>query len=94
MEFTKIDVQNFKKFKSCHLEFRPGVNILLGENGVGKTTILEALSIALSDYLNGIPGVPKKGIEPHQIRFDIHNQGDVSQSKEYFSTKITSNIHL
>ena len=31
MEFTKIDVQNFKKFKSCHLEFRPGVNILLGE---------------------------------------------------------------
>lgn len=94
MEFSKVDVQNFKKFKSCHLEFRPGMNILLGENGVGKTTILEALSIALSDYLYGIPGVPKKGIEPHQVRFDVHSQGDVSQSKEYFSTKITSNIHL
>ena len=94
MEFLKVDIQNFKKFKSCHLEFKPGMNILLGENGAGKTSILEALSIALSDYLNGIPGVPKKGIESHQIHFDTHIQGDVSQSKEYFSTTITSRIHL
>ena len=94
MEFRKVDIQNFKRFKMCHLNFQPGINILLGGNGVGKTSILEALSIALSDYLNGISDVPKKGIEAHQIRFDTHVQGDVSQSKQYFATTITSNIHL
>lgn len=94
MEFIKVDLQNFKKFKSCHLIFKPGMNILLGGNGIGKTTILEALSIALSDYLNGFVGVTKKGIEPHHVHFDTHIQGDVSQSKEYFSTTISSTIHL
>ena len=94
MEFRKVDIQNFKRFKTCHLNFQSGINIILGGNGVGKTSILEALSISLSDYLNGISYVPKKGIEAHQIRFDTHIQGDISQSKEYFATTITSNILL
>ena len=94
MEFTTVDLQNFKRFASLHLEFKPGINILLGGNGVGKTSILEALSIALSDYFNGIPDVPKKGIEANQVRFDTHTLGDVSTGKEYFSVAITSQIHL
>ena len=94
MEFMKVDVQNFKRFESLHLEFKPGINILLGGNGVGKTSVLEALSIALSDFFNGIPDVPKKGIEGNQIRFDTHALGDASLGKEYFSASITSKIHL
>ena len=92
MEFTKLDLQNFKRFASLHLEFKPGINILLGGNG--KTSILEALSIALSDFFIGVPGVPKKGIEANQVRFDTHTLGDVSTGKEYFSVAITSQIHL
>lgn len=94
MEFMKVDLQNFKRFESLHLDFKPGINILLGGNGVGKTSILEALSIALSDYFNGIPDVPKKGIESNQVRFDTHTLGNVSTGKEYFSAAITSQIHL
>jgi recombinational DNA repair ATPase RecF len=29
-------------FDNIKLEFEPGFNIILGDNGVGKTTILEA----------------------------------------------------
>lgn len=60
MEFMNVDVQNFKRFTSLHLDFKPGINIILGGNGVGKTSALEAMSIALSDFFNGIPDVPKK----------------------------------
>lgn len=94
MEFMKVDVQNFKRFTSLHLELKPGINILLGGNGVGKTSALEALSIALSDFFSGIPDIPKRGIEGVQIRFDTHALGDVSSAKQYFSASITSKIHL
>lgn len=94
MEFMNVDVQNFKRFTSLHLDFKPGINIILGGNGVGKTSALEAMSIALSDFFNGIPDVPKKGIEGNQIRFDTHALGDASLGKEYFSASITSKIHL
>lgn len=94
MEFMNVDVQNFKRFTSLHLDFKPGINIILGGNGVGKTSALEAMSIALRDFFNGIPDVPKKGIEGNQIRFDTHALGDASLGKEYFSASITSKIHL
>lgn len=92
MEFKSACIKNFKGIKDLNLEFKPGVNILLGGNGVGKTSVLEALSIALSDFFNGIKGVAKKGIETHQIRFDTHELGDATQATEYFSTSITSDI--
>lgn len=38
-----IQLQNFRTFESITLSFAPGVNILVGENGVGKTSILEAV---------------------------------------------------
>ena len=71
MEFKNIEVKNFKQFSDLSITFQPGINILLGGNGVGKTSVLEALSIALSDYFNGIPNVPRK--ESMQIKFgSIH----------------------
>ena len=94
MEFKNIEVKNFKQFSDLSITFQPGINILLGGNGVGKTSVLEALSIALSDYFNGIPNVPKKGIDANQIRFDTHVLGDVSAGKEYFSASIASTIRL
>lgn len=43
-----IKLKNFKKFKDIEISFNKQRNILIGENGVGKSTILEAISIILS----------------------------------------------
>ena len=34
---------NFRNYDQCDLNFSPGINFLLGENGQGKTNILEAV---------------------------------------------------
>ncbi|WP_042253132.1 ATP-dependent nuclease [Leuconostoc mesenteroides] len=44
----KIKLKNFKKFKEIEISFNKQRNILIGENGVGKSTILEAISLILS----------------------------------------------
>ena len=48
MELKKLCISNFKMFDHLELFFSPGFNLLLGDNGVGKTSILEAASVALS----------------------------------------------
>ncbi len=56
MEICSITLKNFKTHAECHYEFRPGVNAICGENGAGKTSILEAIAWALfdhSDYTRG-----------------------------------------
>lgn len=95
MFFRKVEIKNFKGIAAIDLVFQPGINLLLGENGAGKTSILEAMTIALGDYFNGINGVPKKSIASTSVRFDTHIAGDAStQIKYYTPTEIKSIFHL
>ncbi|NLK49135.1 MAG: AAA family ATPase, partial [Candidatus Cloacimonetes bacterium] len=41
--FTKVAIKNFTAFDSLEMSFSPGINVLIGENGTGKTHILKAL---------------------------------------------------
>lgn len=60
MYLEKLEISNYKMFDNIKLEFEPGFNIILGDNGVGKTTILEAASVAISGFLTGMEDVPTR----------------------------------
>lgn len=44
----KIKLQNFKRFKSLSIEFGPDINIMIGDNESGKSSILSAINLVLS----------------------------------------------
>lgn len=39
---TKVRFENFTAFKELEVEFSPGINALIGENGTGKTHLMKA----------------------------------------------------
>ena len=45
MRINDIKLINFRNYKEQFLEFSPNINIFIGENGSGKTNILEAIYI-------------------------------------------------
>lgn len=50
----EINIINFKCFKGkFNLKLNNGLNLLVGDNETGKSTILEAIHLALSGWLNG-----------------------------------------
>jgi putative ATP-dependent endonuclease of OLD family len=54
MEISKLYIENFKCFKGLFtIDFKDGVNILVGNNEAGKSTILEAIHLALTGVLYG-----------------------------------------
>ncbi len=54
MFIRKITIENFKKFqKKRTFEFKDGLNILVGDNETGKSTVLEAVHLALTGYYHG-----------------------------------------
>lgn len=53
MYITKIKVNNFKFLKEFVLEPNKGMNILVGNNNCGKSTILEAIHLALTGIYRG-----------------------------------------
>jgi DNA replication and repair protein RecF len=44
---TDLQLRNFRCFESLAVQFTPGFNLLVGENGEGKTSILEAACVLL-----------------------------------------------
>ena len=50
MEILSVTLTNFKAHSDRVFEFQPGTNAICGENGAGKTSILEAIAWALFDY--------------------------------------------
>ena len=38
-----LHLNDFRSYKEAHVEFSPGVNVLVGSNGQGKTNIVEAI---------------------------------------------------
>lgn len=49
----KIFIQNYKIFDHFDLELNDALNIIVGDNEVGKSTILEAINLVLTKRLNG-----------------------------------------
>jgi DNA repair protein SbcC/Rad50 len=47
MRLISLSLENFRQHKSTQIHFPTGLVGILGENGSGKTTILEAIAWAL-----------------------------------------------
>lgn len=46
-----IELFHFRKFDHVTYEFGPGMNVVIGKNASGKTTVLEAATVILGAYL-------------------------------------------
>lgn len=58
MNIKSITVQNFRGFENKTFEFDSKMNVVLGDNTTGKTTLLHAVQIALGAYLQAMSLIP------------------------------------
>jgi DNA repair protein SbcC/Rad50 len=50
VEILSLTLKNFKTHSDRHFTFQPGTNAISGENGAGKTSLLEAIAWVLFDH--------------------------------------------
>ena len=48
---TEIELHNYRRFENEVFRFDKNMNLLIGRNASGKTTVLEAVNVALGAYL-------------------------------------------
>jgi hypothetical protein len=56
--FEAVEIENFRGFGKLHLEGLGGVNLVVGKNDTGKTSLLEGLTlVANPPMIQGLPGL-------------------------------------
>lgn len=83
MILKKLHISNFKMFEDIDFEFKPGFNLILGDNGVGKTTILEAITVAVSGFLAGMEDVNTRNIYKDDVHYQIVKDNNGIPNKIY-----------
>lgn len=61
MILQNVKIQNFKILREADVDFKPGMNLLIGINGAGKSTFLQALHILVSWLIARIASKNGKG---------------------------------
>ncbi len=54
MRFTGLKLANLRAIETAEFHFQPGINLIVGVNGVGKSTVLDALRIGVSRLLPSV----------------------------------------
>lgn len=76
MYLKELKIRNFRSIKDITLCFSPGINILIGENNAGKTTIIDVLRICLG-YRD------QDGLRVNKNDFHISNNDDELKTIEF-----------
>jgi predicted ATP-binding protein involved in virulence len=62
MKLKSVKIENFRAIKTLKLELHPQMIVLVGDNGAGKTSLLDALAYGLSP-------IPEFFVEGHEPRY-------------------------
>ena len=82
MFISNIRIENFGNFHSISVDFRDGINLLIGQNNAGKSNLLRALAIIFDSY-------SKKQLSIN----DIYNNISLEELKLH-SPKVTITVLL
>jgi putative ATP-dependent endonuclease of OLD family len=73
VHLSRVCIRNFRMFEHLEVRLQEGLNVIVGENNVGKTTVLDAIRAGL--------GAAASAGEPLRISpDDLHRRGDGTAS--------------
>ena len=84
MQIKNIHLVNYRGMEDVTVDFEPGVNLIIGNNGAGKSSLLNGLAVTLAHLLIDIGRGGAKSIVEQDIRVVSHRVGDITESMEQF----------
>jgi len=76
MIINSVRLKNFKSHSDTKINFGAGINVILGENGAGKTSVLEAISFALfKEYGGNLEDLVRRGQSEMSVSLDFTSHG-------------------
>lgn len=87
MKIDRLLLKNFKGFESKEFTFHPEFNLIVGMNGTGKTSALDALSVAVGSWFLGIRGADTRHIRSSEVLLNDFEHEEIDEEGRHFSVQ-------
>ena len=77
MKIHRLEVRNFRGFEHRTFNFPKQFTVLIGDNGTGKTAILDALAVGADSLFAGFDRVSSRPISDEKVRRVRYVMGDI-----------------
>ena len=71
MKLKKLTLTNFRSFDNFTIDFDENLTVIVAENGVGKTSVLDAVTIALGQFIGGFDTGKDSGFSANDAKLNI-----------------------
>lgn len=89
MKVKKLILKNFRGFEDHSFEFSNQFTVIIGDNGTGKSAILDALAIGVGSFFLGIDGVSNRHINSDEVRVVKYEQVDSTTLEQQFPVVVS-----
>lgn len=89
MRIEKIRIKNYRCFEDIEIEFHHRMNVLVGNNGVGKSSILDAVSVGIGSIFLGIDRNSSPAIKKNDVRYISKKIGSTIDRQPQLPVSVT-----
>ncbi|MHB8125760.1 MAG: AAA family ATPase [Desulfitobacteriaceae bacterium] len=94
MNINNICLLNFRCFENTQIKFNNELTIIVGSNGAGKSSVLDAVAIAMGSFIAGIDGIQSNSISKDDVRFVSYELGSVIDRQPQFPVNIQCEANI
>lgn len=90
LQINELSVCNFRKFESFGVAFDPRLTVLVGDNGSGKSTVIDAACVVLGPLLEKVENGSSLQIVPDDARRIVLEQSGMADVQPQFPVEVSA----
>lgn len=90
MIIKSIAIKNYRCFEDIEMAFHGKLAVIVGDNGSGKTSILEGLAVSLGTMFTGLDGLGGISINKTDARLKTYLMGESEDVQPQYPVEITA----
>ena len=88
MKLNRVQLSNYRGFESIDLPLHDNVTILVGNNGSGKSSVLDGIAIGLASVFLGLEGESSGSIHKNDVRIQTFELGSRLERQPQYPTRV------
>lgn len=90
MYLNHLELENYRLFTHLEVDLHDRLTVLVGNNGAGKTSVLEGAAVALGALFVKLDGIPKIGIKESDAHLKSYELGSSDDVQAIYPVKISA----